>query len=142
MTDAERRIVLTVSCVLALGAGVKAFRGDGVPAAAPAPRSAAAGERARDSTVHRTPSPPAPQGTVDINAADAAALMTLPGIGPAKAKAIIEERARRRFRAVSDLLRVKGIGPATLRRLRPLVRIGQNATPGSPATLPRAPARR
>jgi competence protein ComEA len=61
---------------------------------------------------------------VDVNRADAAALQTLPGIGPAKAQAILAARARLgRFRRVEDLLEVPGIGPATLGRLRRLVRI-------------------
>lgn len=64
-------------------------------------------------------------GTVDINRADEAELQRLPGVGPALARRIIERRDRAgRFRAIEDLLEVPGIGPATLARLRPLVRLG------------------
>ena len=50
---------------------------------------------------------------VNLNTADAAALETLPGVGPATAQAIVEYRqAHGRFTAVDDLLDVKGIGPA------------------------------
>jgi competence protein ComEA len=50
--------------------------------------------------------------------------MTLPGIGPAKAKAIVERReAMNGFRAIDDLLDVPGIGPKTLERLATLVRV-------------------
>jgi competence protein ComEA len=61
---------------------------------------------------------------VDLNAATASQLEALPGIGPALAKAIVEHRTRHgRFRAVTDLLDVPGIGPAKLATLRPLVRV-------------------
>ncbi len=51
---------------------------------------------------------------IDPNAADAATLETLPGIGPARALAILEARAHWPFRRVEDLERVPGIGPRTL----------------------------
>ncbi len=55
---------------------------------------------------------------VDLNAADSAALIALPGIGPALAGRILARRRARRFAAVDDLVEVKGIGPSTLDRLR------------------------
>ena len=61
---------------------------------------------------------------VDLNGADAAALETLPGIGQTLARHILEARAARGgFRSAEELLEVSGIGPATLDRLRPLIRI-------------------
>lgn len=51
---------------------------------------------------------------LDPNRADARTLETLPGIGPARARAIAAERRRRPFARVADLLRVAGIGPRTL----------------------------
>ena len=63
-------------------------------------------------------------GLVDINLADAAALETLPGIGPATAAAIIEHRERNGpFASVDGLLEVRGIGEAKLAQLRDLVRV-------------------
>lgn len=56
---------------------------------------------------------------VSINDADEWTLQRLPGVGPALAGRII---AGRPFHSVDDLLDVSGIGPATLERLRPLVR--------------------
>ena len=56
---------------------------------------------------------------LDPNRADASTLETLPGIGPARAQAIVRERCRRRFESPTDLLRVHGIGPRTLARLSP-----------------------
>lgn len=61
-----------------------------------------------------------PGPRVDPNRASAAELETLPGIGPAIAARIIAEReANGPFRSLDELLRVSGIGPATLDRLRP-----------------------
>lgn len=63
-------------------------------------------------------------GTVNLNTADLAALDTLPGVGPATAKAIIDWRdANGRFTAVEDLLSVAGIGEKTLAELRDLVTV-------------------
>ena len=50
-------------------------------------------------------------------------LETLPGIGPARARAIIEERCRRPFAEVYDLQRVRGLGPARVGALAPLLAI-------------------
>lgn len=60
---------------------------------------------------------------VNINRADSLELRDLPGIGPALARRIIEERERGAFRSVDELTRVSGIGPATLARLRPWVAV-------------------
>ncbi|XYH96446.1 ComEA family DNA-binding protein [Sorangium sp. So ce1128] len=61
-------------------------------------------------------------GKVVLNLATEADLMRLPGVGPAKAASILALRARiKRFRKVDDLLRVKGLGRRSLKRLRPLV---------------------
>jgi competence protein ComEA len=63
-------------------------------------------------------------GVVNLNTASAAELERLPGVGPAKAAAILQLRERlpnRRFARVEDVVRVRGIGRATLRRLRPML---------------------
>ncbi len=62
------------------------------------------------------------QAALNVNTATVAELDSLPGIGPSKAAAIVAARTRRPFRRLSDLLRVPGIGRATLERLAPLVR--------------------
>jgi competence protein ComEA len=67
---------------------------------------------------------PAPAEPVDLNTADIAALESLPGIGPAMARAILEERDRRGgFRSTRDLLRVQGIGEGRFARLKDRVRV-------------------
>lgn len=73
------------------------------------------------------PDPPSrgvlPDGRIDLNAASAEELETLPGVGPARAEAIIAEREARPFRVPGDLRRVPGIGEATFQRLAPLVAV-------------------
>ncbi len=56
---------------------------------------------------------------IDPNTADAAALEALPGVGPARAEAIVADRAHGEYRSLADLGRVRGIGPVTLRRAAP-----------------------
>jgi competence ComEA-like helix-hairpin-helix protein len=57
---------------------------------------------------------------IDVNRDPAAALELLPGIGPVRAAAIVEQRERAGpFAAPADLVRVRGIGTRTVERLRP-----------------------
>ena len=57
---------------------------------------------------------------LDVNLASAAELERLPGVGPALAARIVEARTRDGpFGSVDDLRRVRGVGGATLERLRP-----------------------
>lgn len=59
------------------------------------------------------------RGRIKINVASASDLELLPGIGPAMARRLVEERERAGpFRRLEDLRRVKGIGPKSLERLR------------------------
>ena len=66
----------------------------------------------------------AADGIVDLNTADETALETLPGVGPATAKAIVDYRTQHgKFRSVDDLLNVRGIGPSKLSQIKPHARV-------------------
>lgn len=95
------------------------------------------GERVYVPRVGEVPPPPAAgpaggggavggagDGPLDLNTATAEQLEELPGVGPAIAGAILDERERRgRFATVDDLLDVRGIGEARLEQLRDLVTV-------------------
>src|SRR5690606_12312990 len=78
------------------------------------------------------------QGVVNIQTASAQQLELLPGVGPSKAQAIVSQRERRAFRRVEDILRVRGIGRATFRRLRPMITVDGPTTMTAPARTTRA----
>ena len=58
------------------------------------------------------------ESVVNINTATATELAYLPGIGQSKAEAIIKYRSNRQFKKVEDLVRVKGIGRKTFKKIR------------------------
>ncbi len=61
-------------------------------------------------------------GRVNINTADETALETLPRVGPAMAKRIIDWRTKNgRFTALEDLMSVTGVGEKTFDSLKDLV---------------------
>ena len=84
---------------------------------------------------------------LDLNTATEAELDALPGVGPSRAQAIIEHRAKSGpFRSVDDLRAVKGIGDKTFAELKPLLTVGAASgartsartepSPVSPAAVP------
>ena len=73
-----------------------------------------------------------PDGVVNIQTASPEQLQLLPGIGPSKAEAIVSHRERRAFRRVEDLMRVRGIGRATFRRLRSMLTVDGPTTMAAP----------
>jgi competence protein ComEA len=59
-------------------------------------------------------------GVVNVNTATVEELQLLPGIGQARAEAVVALRKQRGgFKSLNDLLDVKGIGETGLERLRP-----------------------
>lgn len=63
---------------------------------------------------------------VDINSATQSELEALQGIGPAKAKAIIEYRDENgSFKSKADLKKVNGIGSETIKKLGDNITIGE-----------------
>jgi competence protein ComEA len=73
--------------------------------------------------------PASAEDPVVLNAASEEDLRRLPGIGAKRAQSILALRAKMgRFKQVEDLMKVRGIGRVTLKRLRPLVRLDAPAT--------------
>ena len=98
----------------AIGSHVSFSGGPGAPAsgqfARPDPRSVGA---------PAIPPSGAPPPRLNLNSASVSELDGLPGIGPARAAAILQEReARGPFASVEALSRVPGLGPAAIARLR------------------------
>lgn len=60
-------------------------------------------------------------GTVNINSATAEELTMLPGIGKAKADAIVAYRGTDPFKQAEDLTKVKGIGKKMLEKIQQYV---------------------
>ena len=77
---------------------------------------------------------------VNINTANIEALDTLPGIGPSKAQAIIDYRdTYGPFVSLEQLTDVRGIGAATVEKLRPHISL-DNTAPAAPAVTATAKA--
>ena len=62
---------------------------------------------------------------VNINSASADELARLPGIGPAKAKAIVAYRAEEPFQRADDLRKVKGIGDKLYEQVKDYIIVGE-----------------
>jgi competence ComEA-like helix-hairpin-helix protein len=74
---------------------------------------------------------------VDLNGANKAELLQLPGVGDNMAQRILDyRRARGGFRRVDDLLELHGVGDALLNRLRPWVWVGRDDEDDDPAAPP------
>lgn len=68
------------------------------------------------------------QQVVNINKATEDQLQFLPGIGPSKSRAIVRYRAKRKFKSTYQIVRVKGIGRKTYRKLRPYLALSGPTT--------------
>ena len=90
------------------------------PDAGPTPSDA--GPTSSDGGSNAGGAPPAaltPDGKVVLNRAGVDELRRIPGIGAKRAQAIVDLRTKLggRFKRLSDLLRVKGIGPRSLKKM-------------------------
>lgn len=86
-------------------------------------------------------------GAININTATKDELVALPGIGPAKAQAIVDHRkAHGPFKTVEDLKDVKGIGAKRFEQLKPDLAVSGPSVAAKPAAAkpdakPAAPSR-
>ncbi len=68
-------------------------------------------------------------GVINVNTASVEQLTLLPGIGESRAQQIVALRKQQGgFRSVDALLSVKGIGEASLARLKPFVKLQGQTT--------------
>lgn len=136
---AVRRWASVALCAVLLSLGSSASAqsragatsGAGVARATSGSQSASGAQSANAPTV---------EGVVNINTATEDELQRLPRVGPSRAAAIVALRSRvQRFRSADDLLRVRGIGRASMRRLRPYVTLnGDTTLLARPGRAPRA----
>lgn len=75
---------------------------------------------------------PVAPGPIDLNKASVEDLAKLPGIGPAKAQAIIQYRAQHPFAHADELRQVKGIGAKLFDQVKDQVTVGD-----APAAAPK-----
>ncbi|GJM43759.1 MAG: hypothetical protein DHS20C21_06010 [Gemmatimonadota bacterium] len=114
MTREERNVLVFLAVGILLGSWPRDGREEAETASS-APLNGAADRSAEVVVVDFFP--------IDLNDASVELLSELPGIGPAKARAIVERRQQGPFRTVEELAEVRGIGPKTVERLRPFVTV-------------------
>jgi competence protein ComEA len=121
-TKQERLVLIFLAAALAAGAAVKVLRGEKAP---PPPRPL---EVEFDLATPKAPADAAALAEItagkkiNVNAADAAELCAVPGIGPSLAARIVSYRdAHGLFEQPEDLTAVRGIGPATVKKIEPYI---------------------
>ncbi|MGD8717184.1 MAG: helix-hairpin-helix domain-containing protein [Candidatus Zixiibacteriota bacterium] len=117
-TRQERLVLIFLVAALVVGATVKIVRGKKAPPEPKAlevefdltrPKKAVPASALADAT-----------HIINVNEADAEELCTLPGVGPCYAERIVAYREEHGpFERPEDLAAVRGIGPATVEKLRP-----------------------
>jgi competence protein ComEA len=148
-TPDERRAVLFLAAVAALGGVLRAVRPSAAAPGEPVvpPPELAAGDLAAQAQAARRAEalarPLQPGERVDVDRADAAELDRLPRVGPQLAQRIVEEReANGPFGSLDGLARVPGVGPAmrrALERWTSFSGVARGAAASAPAPGPPAP---
>ncbi len=142
MSDEERRTVVVTSVLLLAASFLRlaweARPGPPILPPTPVPVELVEETRAAIEREERMATPLAPGERVDPNRDPDVELARLPSIGPALAQRIVESREQDGpFRSPSDLLRMSGIGPATLARFESVLDLS-NPPIGSGAAASRA----
>ena len=127
--------VLGIAGLLSIARGWHASARAPLSLPAPAKSSDAEASESRQTQTRTT-------GQLNINAASQAEIELLPGVGPSLAARIIEHRRKNGdFHSLTDLDRVKGIGPKLLEKIAPLIIFEARAqAPGSPGAASSDPA--
>jgi competence protein ComEA len=82
------------------------------------------------------PTQAVPPALTDLNRADRVQLQQVPGLGPGLAKRIEDHRRENGpFRSVEELRQVRGIGPATLEKVRSYLHVDPTSLPPSEPSL-------
>jgi competence protein ComEA len=76
--------------------------------------------------------PLGPGERIDLNSATTAELMRLPGVGKKRAEAIVATRDKRPFRKTDEVLRVQGLSPSWLSKVKGMLTVGE--APAAPRT--------
>jgi competence protein ComEA len=118
--DARFSRTATLLFTLLLGPALSAQAEDAKPRGPVAPQSASAPASA---------APAGTSGALNLNTASVEELTRLPGVGPTRAQAIVELRTKMNgFKSVEDIMRVRGIGRKTFRKLEPMLRLQGTTT--------------
>jgi len=82
-----------------------------------------------------------PTFRVNVNQADWVTLSLVPGVGETLAKRIVDKRQERggKFESLDDLIKVDGIGPTMLEKLRPYLSLGDPNAGDEPVEMVDAP---
>jgi competence protein ComEA len=109
--DQPRSAQLAVGVFLLLALGLLAYRGYG-------------------HGLNTRPTEQVRAASLDVNAADRTALEQVPGIGPSLARQIADHRRDSGpFRSLDELRNVKGVGAATLAKVRPYLYVDPSSLP-------------